>query len=141
MPRDYASDLARHFPYIGLWHVGRRMLDSLDVRELLERSCNAKGVGVMMSPTDQDMAGRGGFAGEMFGQQIFIGYYRALEYANLYGNKDFKKMYGEGVMAVSLEGFQASDIHIYEDVEDNNEKCCPVWVVPTQLNQFHFRDD
>lgn len=62
-------------------------------------------------------------------------------YINLFGDKDVGRRYGEGVVSVSVEEFQAYAVHIFDDLENSNWKSFHVWTAPDKINSLRYTND
>lgn len=75
-------------------------------------------------------------------KSMMIWYHNStLMYANLYGDKDSDRRYGEGVMPVSVKEFQTHALHISDDVKNNDRWSHLAFIVSTRFNPMHINNN
>lgn len=72
---------------------------------------------------------------------VTVNYSGTLIYANLYGDKDGERKYGEGVISVSEIDFSTYAVHICDELKESAGTVHLACTVPARFTPFRYIDD
>lgn len=123
-------------------HHWRSRLNIFDVLSLLAIDSSACGVQLKASNIQHDNVVCEKFSGRPFGAEVIVSYYYDISvYANLTTQKQVWKMYGEGIMSVTIEDFSASQFIVSKTFWECTGKVRSAWIVPSRFGCERFIND